>query len=556
MSQRRSVDLPALPPFRTALGGSLLLAAAFPPIDWPWLAWVAPIPWLCLCQSSQWQTRRPYLAIWCAGFLFWLWMLQGIRLAHPALIAGWIALSAYIAVYLPLFIGLTRLAKERYRVPLVIAAPVVWTGLEITRSYFLTGFAIGLLAHTQTSYPLVLQIADLGGGYLVGFVMLTVSAGITEIGWAYSRRMAMTTAIRSAAWSVCLLVATLIYGHWSLSTAAASVSEQPPLRVVLIQGALDTKFEFSPTRARETLQHYTVLTDQACERHPAFDLLVWPESSCPAPYYRVDKPLVTTPEMKISPEELAQYLADSNSQFDGLLAQVAARLNPPGDADRKASFVLGCTSLAYDSSPPHSYNTTLWSDPQGKIAGTYDKMHPVMFGEYIPFADWFPILYRITPMAGGLTPGKSPVSFDIHAYRVSPSICFEDTVPHLLRKHVATLRAQDREPDVLLNITNDGWFWGSAILDLHLRCAILRSVELRKPLVIAANTGLSAAIDGNGRVLALGSRRRAEVLRVDIVRDGRLAGYSVWGDWPLGVCALVAWFLMAIGCRDWWQQRA
>src|SRR5437868_15439075 len=86
-----------------AIAGSLLLWLAFPPCGlWP-LAWIAPLPWLVLAQKPVLAGRRPYLGIWLAGFLFWLLILQGIRLAHPALIGGWIALSFYLAFYLPIF---------------------------------------------------------------------------------------------------------------------------------------------------------------------------------------------------------------------------------------------------------------------------------------------------------------------------------------------------------------------------------------------------------------------------------------------------------------------
>src|SRR5690606_15763615 len=104
-------------------------------------------------------------------FAFWLAMLQGIRLAHPALYAGWIALSWYLAFYLPVFIGLSRVAVQQAKIPLVIAAPLVWTALELVRGHLLTGFSMGLLSHTQVCWPMVLQIADIGGAYAVSFVM-------------------------------------------------------------------------------------------------------------------------------------------------------------------------------------------------------------------------------------------------------------------------------------------------------------------------------------------------------------------------------------------------
>ena len=141
------------------------------------------------------------------------------------------------------------------------------------------------------------------------------------------------------------------------------------------------------------------------------------------------------------------------------------------------------------------YNTALLADPEGRVVSRYYKTHPVMFGEYIPFADWLPWLYQITPMSGGLAIGDGPKVFDVGGLALTPSICFESVVPHLIRSQVVELRRRGTPADVLVNVTNDGWFWGTSILDLHFRCAIFRAIENRKPTIIAANTGFSGWID-------------------------------------------------------------
>src|SRR5262245_31315838 len=122
--------------------GAILLWAAFPPINMPYLAWVAPVPWLWLVRRKPAISRWSYAFLWLAGCIHWLLMLEGIRLAHPALYAGWIALAAYLGVYLPAFIGLCRVAVHRLRFSVVIAAPVVWIGLELLRGHLITGFSM------------------------------------------------------------------------------------------------------------------------------------------------------------------------------------------------------------------------------------------------------------------------------------------------------------------------------------------------------------------------------------------------------------------------------
>ena len=135
---------------------------------------------------------------------------------------------------------------------------------------------------------------------------------------------------------------------------------------------------------------------------------------------------------------------------------------------------------------------------------------------------------------------------------LAPSICFENTMPHLLRWHVAELARRGQRPDVLINLTNDGWFWGSSILDMQLDCAIFQAVELRRPFLVAANTGFSAWIDGNGTVRAQGPRRAKEKLVAEVVPDGRTSWYEIWGDWPALCCTLFALLMAASG---FWREK-
>ena len=175
--------------------GGILLWLAFPPLGWWPLAWIAPLPWLGLVllpppavPRSRVISWAGFLLMWGGGFIHWLLILQGIRLAHPALIGGWIALSFYLAFYLPAFMLLTRVAVHRLGISLVIAAPVVWVGLELIRGYLLTGFSLSLLAHSQVQWTTLLQIADLAGAYGVSFVMMLTTACFARVGQDLSCR--------------------------------------------------------------------------------------------------------------------------------------------------------------------------------------------------------------------------------------------------------------------------------------------------------------------------------------------------------------------------------
>lgn len=179
--RRRQQPVPAGATWWLALASSLLLWAALPPLDfWP-LAWIAPVGWLLLVRVSELPGRRPYRALWVAGFFFWMAALHWLRLPHWATSFGWIAVSIYLAFYIPAFVALSRVAVHRLRIPIVFAAPVVWTGLELVRAHLLTGFTMASLGHTQYRWIELIQISDLAGAYGVSFLVMMVAACVARM---------------------------------------------------------------------------------------------------------------------------------------------------------------------------------------------------------------------------------------------------------------------------------------------------------------------------------------------------------------------------------------
>ena len=142
--------------------------------------------------------------------------------------------------------------------------------------------------------------------------------------------------------------------------------------------------------------------------------------------------------------------------------------------------------------------------------------------------------------------------------RFAPNICFESTVPHVIHSQLRQLDEEGTRPDVLINMTNDGWFHGSSALDLHLTCSVFRAVENRRPILIAANTGISAAIDGNGRMLAKSSRMKEKTIVVDVHPDGRASLYQTIGDLPAWGCLAICMAFAVIGLwpKIGWRRRS
>ncbi len=131
-----------------------------------------------------------------------------------------------------------------------------------------------------------------------------------------------------------------------------------------------------------------------------------------------------------------------------------------------------------------------------------------VFGEYMPFVKSVPWLQSLSPLGTSASPGERPKGFMLKNICLAPNICYETVLPHVIRNQLVALRQEGHEPQILVNVTNDGWFWGSSELEQHLACGVFRTVECRRPMVIAANTGISASIDANGRILAEGPLRQ------------------------------------------------
>ena len=529
-----------------SLISGLLLWAAFPPVGLAPLAWIAPLGWLVLVRRASLPGRRPYRAIWLGSALHWLAMLVGITFAHPLNLLGWLALCFYLAFYVPLFVGLTRAAVHKLRVPLILAAPIVWTGLELLRGHLFTGFSLALLGHSQFEWTALIQLSDFLGAYGVSFLVMFVAACLTSglpltDGVNHGRRSRRR--LWPVLWAAPAIVAALAYGNYA---GGRSLSDGT-LKVALIQKSFNTRFELDLNRNLEIFREYRDLTLATCEKHPDLDMIVWPES-----VFTANSPelIVQDPQPGDDPSK-AEKMAEYSELFRARVQDAAQGLNRVWSETSPQSsqiFLLVGTETYIEGRNPRQHNTALLITPCGDIRNRYYKMHPVMFGEYIPLANLFPWIYRLTPLPRGLTPGERPFCFDVKGVRMTPSICFESTVPHLIRRQVARLEREGTPPDVLVNISHDGWFWGSSILDFQLACAVFRSIELRKPFLVAANAGISAWIDEDGRIRKRGPRQGEAAIIASVGATSRSSWYTSYGDIPAGICLLACVGLTLFVC--------
>ncbi|UJR86192.1 Hypothetical protein I5071_82740 [Sandaracinus amylolyticus] len=359
--------------------------------------------------------------------------------------------------------------------------------------------------------PLLMQIADLGGPMMCTALAMVVAGALYDAGstWTRERRIPKL-------WPGIALASVLFacgYGAYRLHETDARIAAAPQLTVGVVQTNMGL-FEKWQNPAMGVRRHVEQTAEIAAEHDP--DLVVWPES---AVTYFLPNGLTNVRDWRWA-RRLGLDQVRVPIVFGALRQHVTAE---GAEQDRNTAFV---------------------TDASGEIVGVYDKTYLLAFGEYIPFGDWFPIVYEISPMSGRFTPGDDPAAVpftarDGNTYRLSVLICYEDIVSAFVRRAEA-----QGDPHLLVNITNDSWFGDTQEPWVHLHLARFRAVEHRRYLIRATNSGVSAIIDAAGRITEQsGTFVRANLVGSVAMLEGGTTLYELLGAWP-GWVALLAIALM------------
>jgi apolipoprotein N-acyltransferase len=531
----------ALPhPAWLGLTSGLLLWLSFPPAEWAGAAWVALVPLFLLVGDDR-SKRAVYLGSLLGGLAFWLLAIHWILWADQSAWPGWLAMAGFLSAGWPAFLFLARFARRRLGLPLIVAAPVLWVAIEYFRVFIFGGFPWYYLAHSQYRLIYFTQIADFSGALGLSFLMVLVNALWVDLltlplfrrkpGGSLWVRLALAQRVRLVVVGLGVL-GTLAYGVFRVSTAA--FHDGP--RVALLQTSQITRFDEERPPA-ESLAELEALVRNALDETPRPDLIVWPESAYPFGYPEIEVGLPSKTLDELVKQVHPDYIgADLTLKRDRVAAYFDFLMKAT-----KVPMILGTSVYDFRKTGYSKFNGAILLRP-GKPREVYNKLHLVPFGEYVPLLETIPWLIHLTPFQGPrlrfLDHGKKPAWFEVGNYRLAPAICFEDTVPNLVRRFFA--EAPDgRQPDVLVNISNDGWFHATSEHEMHLAVSVFRCIENRVPLARSVNTGISAMVDGNGRIVQSLAKLKTGVLTAIAPLDDRVSFYSTWGDW-LGLFCLAA----------------
>lgn len=548
----------------------LLLWSCFTPLEFASAAWIALTP-LCLLLRTPSLSRKQYLIITLCGWIWCIATLQWMRLGHPIMYLALVALGFYMSLYFPVFVYASR-RLIRSRIPIWLVVPIVWTSLDFLRAWLMTGFAWYFLGHSQYRWIELIQIADITGVYGITFLTAMSAALLSEFlphsileRPRFETPRLVSNRSRTVGTVICavLTIAAMIYGSQRQSTT--NVSDGPVIS--LIQGNFPPEEKHDPQRQEKIVYEHDLLTRRAAELQP--DLIVWPETMWPVADWIEDPDLTEQQVM----DAVADLNLASKSQTANILEYFRNGTNTREYLTTRSqefgtAMLFGVVTHAITANGGYNFNSAAFVRPDSGYVERYDKMHCVFFGEYTPLKSVFPALAKLRPPGmPELEAGDSPKSFTANGVNYAPAICFEDTVPRVIRRIVNHGASEEERPDVLVNMTNDAWFRGSSQLDQHLITSLFRCIETRRPMVRAVNGGISAFIDSSGRIrdpenLLLmtakgldGEFEKAEsmidpntghwhrncsaVVTGQLPLDGRNSVYLQYGDWFAMLCSAV-----------------
>lgn len=439
----------------------LLLYLASPGPGLSFLAWIALVPLFIYCRKTAPGTTA--LLGLAAGTLYHLLLVYWVTISMETYgglqpLVSWPALfllAFYMGLYFGLFCLIISLTKNH--TPLLWFPPLLWVCLDFMRGFLLTGFPWMDLGYSQYQHPLLIQTADLVGHHGITFLLVLANVLLAQF---FLDKKWFSQHKRQTGAALLLFALALCYSGGRLYQVKEDMQASPALKVAVIQANIDQALKWKKDHRQESLERHIELTRQARKENGAA-LVIWPETALP--FYPRHDPLMAYVEKKTVQSAPFHLLTG---------APYAVRQE---------------TEYAY-------YNSALLLKPHAET-DIYFKQHLVPFGEYIPLRAILPIPKPIVESLGDFSAGTSGQPLDMGSAKIGALICIEAIYPELARRETAM------GATLLANITNDAWFGASSAPIQHLAMAIFRTVENRRSMARAANTGISALILPTGEIV-------------------------------------------------------
>ncbi len=416
----------------------------------PALTFLAPFALtpLLIAAAEEYSARHRFLMGWLAGILQWGGTCYWIRetLAQHGGMPGWLATLLFVlftmakGLHMGVFSTVSSyLFGVRWAPP---ALALLYVGLERTHAEL--GFTWLLLGNAGTDMGIPMKLAPIFGVYGVSFVFALLSASVASWYLRWDRLQ--------LAWCAPLLVLYLLPGLPEVKAG--------DMNALVVQPNIPEDGRMTDVQIHDVYERLARITlNGALDRsHRKPSLLLWPEVPASL-YYETD--------------------AAFRNQVSSL-----ARIS-------EAPFLFGTVRFDKDGNP---FNTAQLLTATGDPGGTYDKMNLVPFGEFVPPV-FNVIVGKVSQEAGTFQPGSEIKVFGTPAGKLGVFICYESAFPHHVRAYVS------RGAEVLVNLTNDGYFGKSAARDQHLMLARMRAAENERWLLRPTNDGFTASIDPAGRVI-------------------------------------------------------
>jgi apolipoprotein N-acyltransferase len=513
-------------------------------------AWFALVPllWAILspgCADGPHPLRRGFLlaylcgVLWYAGNCYWVrdTMLRYGDMppfAPTLLLVGY---SLVLGLYFGLFglgVALVRRASGSMKLALA-AAPILWAGLELAAAR-ITSVPWDQLGYSQVDNMLLNQLAPWTGVYGISFVLVGVNAliaGGLVLDRSHNERMPVES-IESHPSRKNKNAARVghpgIIGTVLLVGGTAGIFLAPPrpaatATAVLIQPNLDVAGENNWTRPGEWDRHIAEFNRLAGEQCKIYIAGI-PQTGAPKGEI-VCPPYPTHPDLVVWPESPAPFFED-DARFEQAMKQVAHSAQAP--------LVVGSLGMSLPAEEPswRMYNSALIVGADGARVGRYDKIHLVPFGEYIPYKELLFFARKLTGRVSEFTRGSERKVFRLNGHRYGVFICYESVFADEVRQF-ARLGAE-----VLVNVSDDGWYGDTSAPWQHLNMARMRAIENRRWILRDTNNGITAVIDPYGRVRQSIPRHQTDALPASYGFRDDVTFYTAHGDVFGWACAILS----------------